>query len=84
MRTPEEKIEFLQRQCEVMWEKHLEMPIDCPFCYKVVQPGEGPCCQLMHLAIQAIIERAVAVDEAMQTYERREFGKMIMGEKYLN
>jgi hypothetical protein len=84
MKTPEEKIQFLQRQCEVMWEKHEEMAVDCPYCYRRVQIGEGPCCELMQLAIAAILERARAVDEAMKCHERREFGRMIMGKNYLN
>lgn len=82
--TGEEKLADLQRQCDMIWEQQRQLPINCPYCYHTVQPGEGPCCHLLDKAIRAIIERAQAVDEGMKKYESRQFGREIMGDRYLN
>lgn len=70
--TPDEKIQFIQKQCDAIWDAHKELPIDCPYCYRSVQPGEGPCCELMDKAIRAIVERARAVEEGMALHRWRE------------
>jgi hypothetical protein len=84
MLTGEQKIQFIQSQCDAMWEARREIPLDCPYCLKTVQVGDPPCCVLLDKAIRAIIERANVVDDGMRCYERREFGRAIMGDKYLN
>jgi hypothetical protein len=86
MLTPEEKLLDIQRQCDRIWETGVPQPIDCPYCYMTTPPQSlaGPCCGLMDKAIKAILERKAAVDEGMKAYERREFGREIMGAKYLN
>ena len=82
MKTSEEKIEYVQSQCEQIWQANRELPIDCPYCYSRVEPGEGVCCQMLDKAIRAIIERAQSVDEGLRKYEQREFGRQIMGDRY--
>ena len=83
--TSEEKLADIQRQCDEMWEKGRELDLRCPYCYHVTPAfsGEGPCCRLMDMAVKSIIERAKAVEEGMKSYERRQFGRLVMGDKYV-
>jgi len=80
--TGEEKLAYIQQQCDAMWEQKRELPVNCPYCGCTVIPGEYVCCALLDKAIRAIIARARAVEEGMRSYERREFGRMVMGDKY--
>lgn len=82
--TPEEKLASVQRQCDEMWDNGRPQDVNCPYCFRVVKVGDGPCCDLMDKAIRAIIERAAAIEVGMESYRRREFGREIMGGGYRN
>lgn len=82
--TSEEKFEEVHRQCKEMWLLNKPLPIRCPYCENIVDGDDGPCCQLLDKAVRAIIERAQQVDQCMESYKRREFGRMIMDGRSVN
>jgi hypothetical protein len=76
--TGEEKLQFVQAQCEAMWEQRIELPFDCPYCYRTVPAGEEACCRHLALAVKAVIERMQAVDRGIAEMERREIRNELM------
>jgi hypothetical protein len=64
--TANEKIAFVWNQMRAMWEKAEHLPLQCPYCLRVVPVGADMCCGTMRRCVRAVTERENAVDALME------------------